>query len=49
MEPKIFKYLKNDKTVLEGSPLEKLASSNQLMAYLQSFGIVWIHLGTKII
>ena len=34
MEPKIFKYLKNDKTVLEGSPLEKLASSNQLMAYL---------------
>ena len=34
MEPNIFKYLKNDKTVLEGSPLEKLASSNQLMAYL---------------
>ncbi len=34
MEPNIFKYLKNDKTVLEGSPLEKLASSKQLMAFL---------------
>ena len=34
MEPKIFKYLKNDKTILEGNPLEKLARTNQLMAYL---------------
>ena len=34
MEPKIFKYLENDRTVLEGKPLEKLATDNQLMAYL---------------
>ena len=25
---KIFKYLKNDKTILEGNPLEKLARTN---------------------
>ncbi len=36
MEPKIFKYLKNDNTILEGSPLEKLAKHNQLMAYLHN-------------
>ena len=45
MEPNIFKYLKNDKTVLEGSPLEKLASSKQLMAFLHKGFYLWIHLG----
>jgi glucose-1-phosphate cytidylyltransferase len=30
---KIFKYLQNDNTVLEGYPLEKLAADNQLVAY----------------
>ena len=33
-EPKIFKYLNNDKTILEGNPLEKLAKTSELMAYL---------------
>ena len=33
-EPKIFKYLNNDKTILEGKPLEKLAKTGELMAYL---------------
>jgi len=31
--PEIFKYLKDDKTVLEEYPLEKLASENQLSAF----------------
>ena len=44
MEPKIFKYLKNDQTILEGSPLEKLAKSNQLMAYLH--GDFWYCMDT---
>ena len=34
MDPKIFNYLKDDNTVLEGIPLEKLAFKKQLMAYL---------------
>lgn len=33
LSPKIFNFLKNDKTILEGYPLEKLAKANQLMAY----------------
>jgi glucose-1-phosphate cytidylyltransferase len=33
-EPKIFKFLNNDKTILEGKPLEKLAKNGELMAYL---------------
>ena len=33
LNPKIFNFLKNDKTILEGYPLEKLAKANQLMAY----------------
>jgi glucose-1-phosphate cytidylyltransferase len=32
-EPQIFDYLENDKTVLERTPLERLASEGQLMAY----------------
>ena len=33
IEPKIFKYIKNDKTYLERSPLEKIASLGQLTAF----------------
>lgn len=32
-EPGVFHYLQDDETVLEGSPLEKLARGGQLMAY----------------
>lgn len=33
IEPEIFKYIKNDKTFLERSPLEKIASLGNLMAF----------------
>ena len=33
MEPKFLKYIKNDKTFLEKSPLEYVAKKNQLLAY----------------
>ena len=33
MEPKIFKYLKNDNTILEGMPLENICKKNKLGAY----------------
>ena len=33
MEPKIFKFLKNDLTVLERSPLEKISKLKKLGAY----------------
>ena len=33
MEPGFFKYLTNDKTILEKKPLEKVAKSKQLAAY----------------
>ncbi len=33
MEPQIFKFLKNDRTVLERSPLEKISRLNKLGAY----------------
>lgn len=33
LEPEIFDYIENDKTVFEKEPLEKLAAQNQLMAY----------------
>ena len=33
MEPKIFKFLKNDKTVLERTPLEKICKIKKLGAY----------------
>ena len=33
-EPEIFDYLKDDNTVLEKAPLEKLAKEGQLMSYL---------------
>ena len=33
-EPEIFDYLKNDDTVLEREPLEKLAEEGQLMSYM---------------
>jgi glucose-1-phosphate cytidylyltransferase len=32
-EPGVFAYLENDLTVLEGTPLERLAADGQLMAY----------------
>ena len=32
-EPGVFDYLPDDKTVLEGAPLERLARDGQLMAY----------------
>ena len=32
-EPAVFEYLESDATVLEGAPLERLASDGQLMAY----------------
>lgn len=32
-QPEIFSYLKNDRTVLEREPLEKLAARRQLMAF----------------
>ena len=33
----IFKYLKNDKTILEKEPLEQLSKKNQLSAYKHNF------------
>ena len=33
IEPEIFKYIKNDKTYLERSPLEKIASMGKLSAF----------------
>ena len=33
MEPKIFDYIKNSKTILEQYPLEKLSSQKKLGAY----------------
>lgn len=33
LEPEIFKYLKDDNTVLEASPLEQLAKDGELMSY----------------
>lgn len=33
LEPAIFKYLKDDTTVFEREPMEKLATENQLMSY----------------
>jgi len=33
MEPKIFQYLENDDTILERTPLERLAIEGELMAY----------------
>jgi glucose-1-phosphate cytidylyltransferase len=33
MEPGIFDYLKNDSTILERDPMERLAADKQLMAY----------------
>jgi len=32
-EPSIFNFLEDDKTVLEGSPLQKIASENELFCY----------------
>lgn len=36
LEPEIFKYIKNDSTIWEREPLEKLAKDNQLIAYKHS-------------
>ena len=35
-EPEIFKYLKDDNTVLETEPMENLAKDNQLMSYVHN-------------
>lgn len=35
-EPAIFKYINGDETILEGEPLEKLASQDQIFAYKHS-------------
>ena len=32
-EPEIFKYLENDETIFERTPLEKLAAAGKLFAY----------------
>ena len=36
IEPKFFDYIKDDSSVLEKEPLEKVARDNQLMAYLHN-------------
>ena len=33
VEPKIFKYLKGDKTFLEKEPMEKISKEKQLVAF----------------
>jgi len=33
MQPDIFKYIEDDKTVFENAPLSRLAADGQLMAY----------------
>ena len=33
MDPKIFKYIKNDNTFLEREPLSKIGSLNKLVAF----------------
>lgn len=33
LEPKVFEYLENDRTVFETAPLERLANDGQLMSY----------------
>jgi glucose-1-phosphate cytidylyltransferase len=33
MEPEFFKFVKNDKTILERNPLENMAKKKQLMAF----------------
>ena len=33
LEPEIFNYIKDDSTVFEREPLEKLAAEGQLMSY----------------
>ena len=44
----IFKYIKNDQTMLEKEPLQKLVSMGELKAFKHyGFGNVWTHLGTK--
>ena len=44
MEPEIFKYIKNDKTILERYPLEKSASLKSLVLLnIMVFGSVWTH------
>ncbi len=36
LEPRIFKYLKDDSTILETEPMEKLADDNELMSFIHS-------------
>ena len=45
MEPKFLKYIKNDKTILERDPLEKITNLNQLQAY-KHHGF-WMCMDTK--
>ena len=42
MSPKIFKFIKNDKSYLERQPLENLSKKNKLGAY-KHFGILAVH------
>ena len=43
MEPDIFKFIKNDKSVLERQPLEQICKYNKLGAFKHlAFGNVWI-------
>ena len=42
MEPKIFNFLKNDKTILEGKPLENICKkTNWAHISIMAFGSVW--------
>ena len=49
IEPKIFKYIKNDKTHLEREPFEKLTKKKTLKPLnIKAFGNVWIQKEIKI-
>ena len=49
MEPIIFKYIKNDKTILERYPLEKISKLKKLVHLsIIIIGSVWIQLEIKL-
>ena len=44
IEPKLIKFIKDDKTILEEEPLEKAANIGEFHAFKhEGFGIAWIH------
>ena len=45
MEPSFFKYIKNDKTILEKEPLENIAKKGKLSAF-KHYGF-WACMDTK--